>query len=210
MIGSIADVLVVGVARVAGIDQQDAPAFRRLDRLLQDLPGNHGRAEKEPPVAFGIGRQEAVVGPIVEAVAGDEQQDGISLLGLLHRSMASRMLAAVGFALAPTPLTSTRLTTLVWLGASRFSAASTSARASAPEKLRSQLALPSLPQVLPRPGILVDADGDDVERPALIEVSVALMGNGDGLCLFSDGIGKVTRTSLPPLASGTSRSCSPG
>ena len=41
-----------------------------------------------------------------------------------------------------------------------------------------------------QPWILVDADGDDVERPALIEVSVALVGNGDGLCLFSDGIGQ--------------------
>ena len=56
MIGSVAEPLVVGVAGMAGIDQQYASAFGRLDGLLQDLPVHHGGAEKGRAVPHGIGR----------------------------------------------------------------------------------------------------------------------------------------------------------
>ena len=119
------------------------------------------------------------------------------------QSMASVMLLAVGQPCQPAPLTSTRLTTLRMAGPQPpLGSIRPGERIGAGEVAGRSCAVPFAAGVA-QAGYLVDADGQDVERAALVEVAVALVIENQCLGLVADGrCQSVMRTSLRPLASG--------
>jgi hypothetical protein len=60
VIGGIAEALIVGIAGVAGVYEENAPAPGRLHRLLQGIPGHHCGATQDTVHQLRISGQEAV------------------------------------------------------------------------------------------------------------------------------------------------------
>ena len=184
-------------------------ALGKFHRLLQELPGHHRGAAEAVADALRVGGQEAIAGAVVDAVAGDEQQHRVGLLGLLQQVDGIEDVAGGRRVLGAAPLISTRLTTLACAGPSRCSAASDQGARRRPRSAgrswRCRLAAG-----VAELRILVDADGQDVERAALVEVAFALMVEREGLGLVADGVAERDADVVAALGQRHVEACSPG
>ena len=178
----VAEPLIVAVAGMAGVEEQDAAAVGGLDGLLEIHPGHHGRITQRGPVPSGVSGQEPVALSLIAAMARNEQQNRIVGLALAQRAhriedMGSRR------------------------GVQRARAIDEDARDGAlmqgPEAgghgpgeglgIRAghgEIALHPRLTIERDAGfakvrIFIDADGEDVERAALVEIAFALMRHRD-------------------------------
>ena len=121
--------------------QQNPPPLGAVDGCLDGIPRHDGRGEYHAVRDRGIGGNEAVVRPIVEATACKKTATVSLGCGRPRMPSALMMFAAVEASLSPPPFTSTRRTTFSCNAPSRFSILSAKALASAPVQFRSQLGL---------------------------------------------------------------------
>ena len=182
----VAELLVVGVARVAGVDEQHAPALGRLDCFLHHLPGHYRGAAEAVADPLRVGGQEAVARPVIKAVPGDEQHHRVGLLGLLQQVDGIQDVAG-GRQLRPVGAVDQHA--LDHLGVRRPEPALGGLHPLAGIRTRvAQVAgaVADAPAGLAELGILVDADRQDVERAALVERALAVQVERDRLGLVAD------------------------